>query len=112
QTHQGGRERHRAKDLCGGAAFGCGGKRRARADRSAGRGGPRRFAPLLKPGPSIDLYSVCTNREAPPKRGACHEGWVGKNDPMRVLPWCGPEGAWTAAKHRWSFTELHVPAAL
>ena len=40
QTDQGGRERHRPKDRCGGSALGGVGERRARSDRRADRGGP------------------------------------------------------------------------
>ena len=49
QAHQGGGERYRAQDLCGGSALGRDGSRRARAGRSAGGGSPRRSAPLRKP---------------------------------------------------------------
>ena len=71
------------KDLCGGSALGCGGKRRARADRSANRGGPGRSAPLRKPLPSIDLHGQCTNREHGQRRGASHEGGSGKRSNAR-----------------------------
>ena len=42
--------------------------------------------------------SSVNDQQSRQRRGACRERWIGQNDPMRVLPWRGPERAWTAPK--------------